>query len=397
MDLVSADPVVGAQYASLIFNDSLATDAAVDLRAALNHAAIIQNHGVAGGATAQGSVITSGSPRAPIIPICYHDLGGIIYWPNEGRSRKRCVFDNCHPFEEAMVWLTIVQPNGTRYQRVTTSSPCTCANSGPGWPTGANTQSGYAFARVPNGAATVLARTVYRCCQSGTATRTLACPPGPRSYRPCVPIAPTAPLDIQMGPWTPPGICGTVRNTNGMTTEVILATYESPCQLISWDYVTPEELTLTPNFSIRSCMPSTPWLYANSGTLWAEAPLPTSIPCGSFYPGNCLPGVVLNLQPAPCFSGRVTPWQPSMYRHYLVQFEGCYAGTCNGAARVLTTGVAADGTYNSQDILSPGSWLVTLRYIPNLQNPSHHVHVSSGYQHRLNVGERCHQHNFTLP
>jgi hypothetical protein len=385
MDLVNSDPVVASQYASLVWNDSLTTDTTVDLNAALNHAALIQNYGVAGGATAQGTVISSGSPRGPILLNCFSDLGGIIYWPNEARGLKSCYITGCYPFEEAMVWLTVVQPNGTTYQRVTTSTPCGCAPNT--WPFGANTQSGYAFASVPRGTATVLARTVYRCCQSGTASRTLSCPPGPRTYRPCVPIAPNAPLDIQMGPWTPPIIAGTVNNP-GTLVEVILGTKESPCAKASWDYVESGESS----FSIRSCLPATPWLYAHAGSLWAETPVPANIPCGSVFTTS------LTLQAAPCFSGRVTPWQPSMAHHYFVKFEGCYGGGCYGGGMgTPTTGVNDDGTYNSGTILAPGNWHVSLWYVPNLQNPSYSVPASTPFDHRLSVdSDHCYLHDFVV-
>jgi len=373
LDLITADPVVAAQYGSLISSGTLSTDAAVDLDAVLNHSTLVENYGAAGPVAAAGAVLVStgvSRPCAPPIPNCRNDLGGIISWPNEWRPRL-CQPNGCNQFQEAMVWLTVTT-NGSTYRAMTTSRPCGC----PPFNNGANTFSGYAFANVPTGTATVVARPIMQCCRVGTTTRSITCPPGPRSLRPCVPLAVNVIADFAMGPWTPPVVCGTVHTPTNSLTEVFLGTRESSCTSYGSDSVTVEELPYSPNFLIRSCLPSHTYLYAKSGTYWAELDIPDVLGCGEVYSPNC--GISLNLTPAPCFSGRITNMQPCMAGHYFVEFIGCAMSGCGsvGSRRQLA-GIAADGTFNSGQMLAPGTWDAHVIYLPDPQNVWNFQYVGS--------------------
>lgn len=393
MDLVMADAVVSGQFFSLSSGGPLTTDAGDDLRATLNHATLVENYGTGGPVTASGTVLTSQAVGGPWCapPDCLNDLGGLISWPY-GRAWV-CMPSGCERFQEAVVYLTVVRPNGSLYRAVTMSVRCGCHT---GITNGSETTSGYAFKGVPTGQATVLARPVLRCCQSGTGSRAVSCPPGPRSYRPCVPIAPTAVLDFSMGPWTPPVVYGHVSNPGNTLTHVSLATYESSCQETSWDDVLPQELPFPINYSIASCLPSNPWIYASATgpdghPWWAEAPgPPPNLPCGVGYRAD------LSLSPAPCIEGNITNWRSCMAGHYVVTFNGCFMSSCNaGGTRTVEAFVDNQGHYTSGYSLRPAQWLIQLWYIPNPSNPSYRLPAGTSEQYRLPAAERCHVKNFT--
>ncbi|MBC7772891.1 MAG: hypothetical protein H7210_10380 [Pyrinomonadaceae bacterium] len=392
LDLIAADPVVAQQYATLVNSGSLTTDGAVDLTAMLSHAALVRNYGAGGTVIGQGSILSSGPLGGPWCspPTCLNDLGGIIWWGNYWRQ-PLCQPNGCYRFQEAMVFLTIVKPDGTIYRAVTNSRPCTCHTAGGGQ----NTTSGYAFAGVPQGSATVVARSVFECCKSGTTVRAVTCPPGPRSYRPCVPIAPTVVADVQMGPPTPPGVCGRVSNPGPGATRVFFGPRETSCT----DYGGTSVTQSNPNFLVRSCLPSQSYIYANNGTRWAEADIPDTLACGEVWPSMC--ELTLTLTDCPCFSGSVSNWQACMHGHYFVLFEGCTMYGCNSAgSRRVRVGVQANGAFNSGTQLQPGTWNAWLIYVPNLQFPDTFLYsgtFSGQWPKRLAAGDNCQSLGSVIP
>jgi hypothetical protein len=326
--LIARDSEVSQAYQTLVASGRLVTSADTDLTAALHHLSLLRNGGSQGGFSVGGNqVISIGVVPVPPISGCRMNPGGFINWAN-GRAFNSCM---AHNFEEAMVFLTVVQPGGQVYRAVTTSNYCD------------PTRSAYGFVNVPVGTAEVIARPVRRCCQEGRLTYQLTCNPVSVVALACVPGRNNHMVTVNMGPWTPPGYYG--QTTPGA--HVWVADKENACNHIG-DVVANGQGF----FTLPSCLPSGDvYVYAESGGRIGRVNVSDSLPCGFFEGPLSIP-----IRDLPRVKGQILNWVPAWAPNAGGLAIGCASLGCNGSGSMVVTAPAnvTTGAYQLQ--LKPGRW-----------------------------------------
>ncbi len=328
--LIARDREVSQAYQTLVASGQLVTSGDTDLTATLHHLSLLRNGGSQGGFSVGGNqVISTGVVPVPPISGCRMNPGGFINWSN-GR-----VFNSCmaHNFEEAMVFLTVVQPSGQVYRDVTTSNYCD------------PTRSAYGFVNVPVGTAEVIARPVRRCCQEGRLTYQLTCNPVSVVALACVPGRNNHMVTVNMGPWNPPGYQG--RTTPGAY--VWVGDKENSCLNVSQVVADSQGF-----FTLPSCLPAGDvYVYAESGGRMGRVNVSDTLPCGVFEGPHSI-----SIQDLPRVKGRILNWVPSWAPNAGALAQGCLVSGsgCGGAAAMNVTAPANVTTGEYQLQLKPGRW-----------------------------------------
>jgi hypothetical protein len=329
--LMARDAEVAQAYSGLVSTGDLVTSADTDPAAALHHLSLLRNAGSTGGFSVAGTqVISTGIRPLPLPPSCSVNPGGFIYWGNN------TVFNYCMPNnrEEAIVFLTVRQPNGTVYRDVTHSYAC--------GPNNIN-RSSFGFRSAPSGSAEVIAHPLRRCCQEGRTTFQINCPPGPSILLACVPAQTNQLVSVTMGPWIPPGYWGTTKPG----ARVWIANKGNSC--INTGETTADAQG---NYTVRGCLPSEDvHVYAESGNLMGRVDVPDTMACGTILGPY-------NFQPVsrPKITGKILNWDSSWFPDAGALARGCSVEGCNGGAMWTFTAPGNQITGNYQLELKPGHW-----------------------------------------